>query len=189
MTYTPYILYFIFFSMIGWILDSAYSSFDKKRFINSGYFWELPLCPIYGFGGVALILLTQYLQGYPFIIAIIVSALMLTTLEYAGGIFCIVVLKERLWDYSHRKWNFHGHIDVFHAICWVILTIIFYFFLYPLIVELHTSFQTSGQLTPLMDKTVFFLFCLIAFVYTAKRRYTRLKKLVKQTKKRKNYSR
>jgi p-aminobenzoyl-glutamate transporter AbgT len=78
---------------------------------------------------------------------------------------------------------------VFHGICWILLTIVFYFFLYPLIVELHASFQSTGQLSPFMDKTIFFLFCLVALVYTAKRRHTRLKMLVKQTKKRRSYSR
>jgi len=189
MTYAPYIIYFLFFSMIGWILDSAYSSFDKKRFINSGYFWELPLCPIYGFGGVALILLATYLQRYPFVITIIISALALTLIEYIGGVFCVIVLKERLWDYSHRKWNLHGHIDVFHGICWILLTIIFYFFLYSVIYEFHISMQSTGVISPFTDKLIFFLFCLIALVYTAKRRHTRLKRLARQTKKRRSYSR
>ncbi|HCM81922.1 TPA: hypothetical protein DIS60_00950 [Patescibacteria group bacterium] len=189
MTYTPYIIYFLFFSMIGWILDSTSCTISKGKFVNSGYFWELPLCPMYGFGGVALILLTAYFQSYPFIITIIISALMLTIIEYIGGVFCISVLKERLWDYSHRKWNLHGHIDVFHGICWIILTIVFYFFLYPVIFEFHSSIQSTVQISPIMDKTIFFLFCLIAFVYTVKRRHTRLKKLVKQTEKRRNYSR
>jgi hypothetical protein len=49
--------------------------------------------------------------------------------------------------------------------------------------------QSTGVISPFMDKTIFFLFCLIAFVYTVKRRRTRLKRLAKQTKKRRSYSR
>jgi hypothetical protein len=39
-----------------------------------------------------------------------------------------------------------------------------------------------------MDRIIFLLFCIVAFIYTAKRRETRLKKLMKKTKKRNRYS-
>ena len=178
MTYTSYIVYFLLFSMIGWLLDSCYSSLEKKEFVNSGYFHELPICPMYGFGGVALILAMEYLEGYPMLVAIIISALMLTMIEYVGGIFCITIMKERLWDYRSHKWNIHGHIDALHALYWLLLTIVFYHYFYPTIRYIHVMTWSGRHISPHTDATIFFLFCFAAFIFTAKRRHVRLNRAI-----------
>lgn len=174
MTYTSYIIYFLFFSFVGWIIDSIYSSFEQKRIINSGYFKELPLCPLYGVGGITLLLLAEYFQGVPWIIAILISACMMNIVEYVGGIFCVTVMKERLWDYRSHKWNIHGHIDALHAFFWLVLTVVFYQYIYPIITTIHQTVWPKVSISSHMDETIFLFFCLTAFVFTFKRRRRRL---------------
>ena len=39
--------YFLIFSFVGWMLESALVSFQQKKFVNRGFLTG-PICPIYG---------------------------------------------------------------------------------------------------------------------------------------------
>ena len=45
------IYYFLFFSLLGWIIEALYRSAIDRRLINPG-FLAGPYLPIYGFGGL-----------------------------------------------------------------------------------------------------------------------------------------
>lgn len=179
MHYTILIIYFLLFSFLGWILDSVFSTFDQRRIINSGYFRELPLCPLYGVGGVVLFLFTKWMIPYPWYVTVLTTGVLLSLVEYVGGIFCVTVLKERLWDYSHTKWHLSGHIEVFHSACWIILSGIFYFYLFPKLLVLQETLDAALSLTPASDMLIFITFLVLSAGFTYKRRKTRLGKLKK----------
>ena len=46
---TQMFLYFVWYSFLGWCMESTYCSIMEKHLINRG-FLHLPLCPIYGAG-------------------------------------------------------------------------------------------------------------------------------------------
>ncbi|HLD40142.1 MAG TPA: putative ABC transporter permease [Candidatus Nanoarchaeia archaeon] len=133
MSATILILEFLIFSIIGWILDSAYRSIDEKRWVNAGYF-KGPVCPIYGFGGLVLIFLFKILDFLSPVVQIIIAALMMVAGEYVGGIFTERILKLKLWDYSASRFHLHGYIHPLHSFYWLVLTIFFYFVLFPLVI-------------------------------------------------------
>ncbi len=179
MSLTSLIFYYLIFAVLGWILDSTFSSLSKGKFINSGYFRELPLCPIYGFGGVLLLLLTQILYPYHWILTIMLGSLVLILTEYFGGVFCVAVLKERLWNYSLHKWHLHGHIDFFHCLCWIAATVAFYFLIYPKFILMNNFIQTSFPIPWFLDFTLAIVFVLGAIIYTINNQKKRLKRLKK----------
>ncbi len=116
-----YIIYFIIFSWAGWIADTIMRSIETKKYSTGTY---IPFFgAIYGFGGVILLLLFRY-ADYPFEIHVILGGIVVTLLELSGGFYCEKVLKKRLWDYSKKKYNYHGHIDAEHTIYWFILAFI-----------------------------------------------------------------
>ena len=52
--------YFILFSFIGWLLETLYSVYELGHFTKRGFLYG-PLCPIYGYGSLILILFfTKY---------------------------------------------------------------------------------------------------------------------------------
>ena len=56
-------LIFIMFSVVGWISEVLYVGiFHEHKFVNRG-FLHGPLCPVYGFGGVVLLLLPSALYS------------------------------------------------------------------------------------------------------------------------------
>lgn len=122
-----YIVIFLIFSFLGWIIDSIYSTFEKGRIVSSGYFKGIPLCPIYGVGGILIYTLFNNLVSLESFFVILITSLTIISLEYFGGWFNIFVLGERLWDYRNMKFNLHGHISLLHSVYWVTGVSILYY--------------------------------------------------------------
>ena len=49
------LLYFIIYSFFGWVLESIFKSILQRKLVNSGFLYG-PLCPIYGFGAIIMLL-------------------------------------------------------------------------------------------------------------------------------------
>ena len=60
-----YISYFFIYSCLGWIIETIYAFIIHGQFIKRGFLFG-PLCPIYGFGAVILLLATKKMYGKPF---------------------------------------------------------------------------------------------------------------------------
>jgi len=136
MAITIIILEFLFFSFIGWILDSAYRSIEERNWINAGYF-KGPFCPIYGVGGVILIYLFKNMAWMPLALQLLIASMAMITVEYAGGVFSERILKVKLWDYSSSRFHIGGYIDLLHSFFWMLLSIMFYVVFYPLVLLLE----------------------------------------------------
>lgn len=128
---TTYLLEFLFFSFIGWLLDSTYRSITEQKWINAGYF-KGPFCPIYGFGGLALLLVFKYFFFLPLFLLFMVAGVSLVVVEYLGGLFAEHFLRLKLWDYSSSHYHLGGHIDILHSSYWFFLSVSCYYLLFPL---------------------------------------------------------
>ncbi|HOV29470.1 MAG TPA: hypothetical protein PLD77_00050 [Candidatus Dojkabacteria bacterium] len=142
---TKYILIFLLFSFLGWIVDTTYSSLLKGQYKPSGYYENIPICPIYGIGGIIILSIFSILQSYPPQITIITTTFAIIMLEYFGGIFCTVFLKEKLWDYSSSKFNIGGHIDLLHSFFWLVLITIVYMIIDPILPNITTYLNTVNN--------------------------------------------
>lgn len=127
------ILEFLFFSFLGWAIDSGYRSYQERKWINAGYF-QGPVCPIYGFGALTLIFIFKYFSDLPHLILIFLGTTALILVEFMGGLFSETVLKVKLWDYSSSRFNWRGHIDLLHSFYWLISVIFFSFLIYPSVI-------------------------------------------------------
>ena len=180
-SFTVHIIYFLVFSFLGWIIDSLYCRvIEKKQHTVSGYFKHLPLCPMYGVGGVALLLTIHSYSYLSWYYLLIIGTGLISLIEYLGGVFCVTILKERLWDYSNRKLHFQGHIDFLHSFFWLILTGVFIFYLYPRFISLNNYLNRIFRAFEAYDMIVLILFLLAIAVLTIHTRQKRLKALLMQ---------
>ncbi|HLC71131.1 MAG TPA: putative ABC transporter permease [Candidatus Nanoarchaeia archaeon] len=127
---TIYLLEFLIFSFLGWLLDSGYRSITERKWINAGYF-KGPLCPIYGFGGLALLLVFTYFSFLPLFVLFMVAGVSLVMVEYLGGVFAEHILHLKLWDYSSSHYHLGGHVDLLHSSYWFFLSVSCYYLLFP----------------------------------------------------------
>lgn len=138
-------LAYLFFigSVIGWVLELLYRNLTQKhqKWVNPG-FCTGPYLPIYGFGLCTLFLLAS-LEQYSLIqnpvwnkiTLFLAMAVGMTLIEYLAGLFCLKVLKVRLWDYSNLPGNIQGIICPTFSLFWAILGAVYYFLIHPYILD------------------------------------------------------
>ena len=121
------ILYmFLIFSFVGWLLDSAWCSYHSRRLVFSGVLKPLPICPVYGVGGLAVLVTFRWLATAPLIFTVIGGWLAAVLTEYLAGWLCQIFLGKKLWDYSASRYHLHGHVELLHSLIWLVLILILY---------------------------------------------------------------
>mgnify|MGYP002518686525 FL=1 len=103
-----YFMLFIIYSFIGWSIEVVGKLIEKHKFINRGFLVG-PICPIYGWGCIAIILLLSKYKSSP-IILFLMAIIICSILEYFTSYFMEKLFHVRWWDYTRRKYNINGRI-------------------------------------------------------------------------------
>ena len=123
-------LIFIMFSVVGWISVVLYVGiFHEHKFVNRG-FLHGPLCPIYGFGGVVILLLPAALYS-TWIPLFFASMILCTLVEYFVSWIMEKTFHARWWDYSHYKFNLNGRICLLNSVLFGFMGLGVIHFVYP----------------------------------------------------------
>ena len=73
------ILYFFTYGFLGWCAEVAYAAVKEKRFVNRG-FLNGPICPVYGVGVSAVLLLLEPFENN-LVILYVASVIIVTLIE------------------------------------------------------------------------------------------------------------
>ena len=123
---------FLFYSgaLLGWGIEVLYRRFFGKAraWINPG-FLSGPYLPLYGIGVCLLYIVSDL--NIALWLKIALFALTTTLIEYFTGLFFFKFYKTRLWDYREVKLNVQGIIAPLYSLFWTLLSLIFYYILYP----------------------------------------------------------
>lgn len=99
---------FMIYSFIGWFIEVVDNKIEDKKFVNRGFLIG-PYCPIYGAGGVLIMLiLKKYMDDT--LVLFILSVVLCASLEYLGSFLMEKLFKIRWWDYSYYRFNINGRI-------------------------------------------------------------------------------
>lgn len=103
-----YFLWFILYSVIGWIIETLLFAVRDKKSVKRGFLFG-PLCPIYGTGAVlCTILLYGRITNF---FALFGAGLALcTAIEYITHFVLEKFFHAKWWDYSNQKFNIKGRI-------------------------------------------------------------------------------
>lgn len=118
-----YIWYMIIFSIIGLLIETLFcfittGNIESRKGLILG-----PLCPIYGFGAVILIIFLNRYRGHKFQL-FIYGTILGTIVEYLISFLLEAIYGARFWDYSWTKFNLNGRICLSYSILWGILAIL-----------------------------------------------------------------
>lgn len=172
-----YLLEFFAFSFFGWVIDSIYCSISTRKIVFSGYFRGVPLCPIYGFGGILLLNNFALLIDQSFWVTIVVSTFLVVLLELIGGWFSEHFLDEKLWDYSGDKFNLGGYISAFHSFLWLIAITILYVLIGHRTHLIFNWLNSKITMDPHLEVIVLFAILSAAFWLTLHNKKLRLSEL------------
>lgn len=154
------ILTFLFMvgSMAGWVIELLFRRFistnnPDRKWINPG-FLAGPALPLYGFGLVALFVMSivpyfvSDLQDEgtvtQVVVTIIAMGASMTIIEYFAGLIFIKGMKIKLWDYSNEPFNLQGIICLRFSLIWTALSAAYYFFVQPYAIKLVKWFSDNA---------------------------------------------
>ena len=119
---TDIAIFFLVYAVIGWITEVIYQAISKGIVVNRG-FLNGPICPIYGFGSLFVILLVKALgldhSSFTSDLQVFLLGMLLSTmLELVGGYALLKIFHARWWDYTSKPFNYHGYICLEFSIIW-----------------------------------------------------------------------
>ena len=110
------LLLFFIYAFLGWCAEVAFAACKHGRFVNRG-FLNGPLCPIYGFGLLIVVLFLRPVQeNLPLLF--LGSFLLTTLLELITGVVLEKLFHTRWWDYSGMPLNIGGYVCLLFSLIW-----------------------------------------------------------------------
>ncbi len=138
----PQLLFlFYLFCNIGWVIESTIESLYNKHFVNRG-FLKGPYIPIYGFGGVVMLICCVPFEENGFVVYI-VGVLSCTALEYFVGWFMETIFQKQFWDYSMFKFTYKNRISLIPSLFWGLLSLFMVYVLYGIVDSLVNVIPTN----------------------------------------------
>lgn len=136
-------LFFIFCN-IGWVIESSIESLYRRRFINRG-FLHGPYIPIYGFGGMTILICCMPFQHNGFLVYI-VGVLSCTALEFFVGWVMETIFQKQFWDYSMLKFTYKNRISLIPSLFWGLLSLFLVYVLYVPVDKLVSSVSDNFEI-------------------------------------------
>ena len=143
MSYYQICMFFLIYSFFGWVLEVSFHAVTLGKVINRG-FLNGPVCPVYGFGVLAVFALGNSVQstgtgdmnpGLLFLFGVLLA----TAVELTAGWLLDTLFHARWWDYSDKPFNFHGYICLEFSIIWGLAIVFVIKIVHPLIERKSTG--------------------------------------------------
>lgn len=122
-------LYFIFYSFLGWGMETCYCSICERRLVPRGFLYG-PICPIYGTGVLLMILFFTPLKRN-LVLFYAVAVAVMSSWEYFVAWLLESTTHMKYWDYSNFRFNLKGRICLWVALVWGILSYVVIFYIHP----------------------------------------------------------
>lgn len=150
------LLSFLFYSIIGWIIEVVDQFYRQKKFINRGFLLG-PYCPVHGIGALLMLLLLSRFSNNSFLL-FISSFLICTVLEYITGFLLEKIFKARWWDYSDYKFNLNGRVCLQNSLFFGFAGVIIVKFSQPFLMNIILNIPTN--ILNIICITLLLIFCI-----------------------------
>ena len=125
-----FIWYWFAYSFLGYCLEKLFAAATRSKHRLRRCFVFLPLCPVYGFAMLAILLLGA------------VS----TSVEYAVHWAYEKLFAVRFWDYSATKCDVNGRICLPFSLCWGALTLLAVRYVQPVLADFAAQLSEEAAL-------------------------------------------
>ena len=125
-----YFWLFILYSFGGYLLEKAFAAATAAPLQVRKCLLLLPLCPVYGLGMLAVLVLPPGLRDSPWKLGFF-GALTVTAVEFAVHWLYDKLLGVRFWDYSPFKTGVAGRVCLPFSVIWGVLVVLTVQFVHP----------------------------------------------------------
>ena len=126
--------YFLLYSFLGWCSEVVYVAAASGKLVNRG-FLNGPVCPIYGFGVVAVLWLLHPLEDN-LLLLFLAGGAVASAVELVGGWALFKLYHTRWWDYTQRPFNIGGYICLQYSLMWGVGVLVVVKLIHPPIAHL-----------------------------------------------------
>ena len=130
---------FVVYSFFGFLLEVAFARATGGR-PDRKCLLVLPLCPVYGLGACAILLLSPRGAAHPAVL-FLWGALAATAAEYLMALFYEEGLGVSFWDYRGLPGSVQGRVCLPFSLAWGLLTL-------PLVYWVHPALSPLLQAIP-----------------------------------------
>jgi uncharacterized membrane protein len=130
--------YFLIYSFLGWVVEVVYHVAKHGRIINRG-FLNGPVCPVYGFGMIGMLLMLKGLhptgvtEQTNVAELFVLGMVLCSAIELFAGWLLDVLFHARWWDYSREPYNLHGYICLRFSLVWGLAAVIVLGMIHPIV--------------------------------------------------------
>lgn len=121
--------YFIWYSFLGFLLEVGYARWTGGR-RDRKCLLLLPLCPVYGLGACAVLLLPPVVLERPLLLAAAGGAAA-TGVEDGMALFYERVLRVSFWNYEGLPGSVRGRVCIPFALAWSLLMLPLVYLVHP----------------------------------------------------------
>ncbi len=181
MTYSlnEWVLLFFCYAFIGWLWECFFVSVTSKELVNRGFLYG-PWLPIYGFGALIVVALTNEVEYSPLLVYLF-GMIGATTLEYFTGVLMEKLFKVRYWDYSDMKFNLDGHINLLYTLGWGFGSVVLVYLINPKFENVVINLSNYFGITLTVAFGIIFIFDVIKSTRNALDLKKLLEKLTEQS--------
>ncbi len=172
-----YYLLFIIYSFMGWLIETICCSIEERKLVSRGFLIG-PICTIYGFGAITMLLfLDKYLDSP--IILFVMGTFICSVLEYITSFVMEKLFNTRWWDYSKRMFNINGRVCLTNAFGFGILGVALLYFINPFFLNVISKIPTNILNVSFYILIILFTIDYIISLYTISK-FTKTAKLIKK---------
>lgn len=133
---------FFIYSILGFIVEGIFTLIVSSHF-SSGILYG-PWTPVYGFGAILTLTIAKKIfkninqsRFVKTLITFVILTIVLTIIEWIGGILIENLFHETLWNYKNYKYNIGKYISLEMSLVWGIVSILVIYFIKPLVDKLE----------------------------------------------------
>ena len=134
MSVSACVVWFMAFSLLGWVYETIYCTIKEQSWQNRGFLYG-PICPIYGAGAMAAILTCSLLNQAGIQLewwhVFLITCLGSMPLEYGTHWALEAIFDAYWWDYSNMPLNLNGRICLPASLLFGAGGLLVYFVLFP----------------------------------------------------------
>lgn len=133
--FKKYLFYFLSFAFLGWIFEVTLNLIRLGKFMNCGTLLG-PWLPIYGWGGILIVLLSFKIKKKPLCI-FLSSFCICAVVEYFTSLYLELVYDTKWWNYSDLPLNLDGRTWLGGLVLFAVFSLIIIYYLIPLLDKIY----------------------------------------------------
>lgn len=154
-----YINIFLFYSILGNLFERIIMFFINKNYI-SGFMGTI-FTPIYGIAALIIIYINKKINIKNKLLKVItqffIFAVILSILEFLGGILIENIFNKIFWNYDKFKYNIGKYISLETSLIWGLMSLITIYIIHPL----YKKFENKIPKTLSIFLSIFFIINLL----------------------------